>query len=98
MAIDRYKGKQAASNYLASKLRNQPSLQGMNKLLEYKISTDSDTDRSIFSDMKNAVEKMQKDQTDYQCRHCGFQSNTLYWLCPSCKSWSQVKPSLYEKL
>lgn len=98
MAIDRYKGREAASKYLTSKLKKQPSLQGMYKLLEYKKNTEDNADYSIFSDMKNAVKKMQKDHTEYQCRHCGFQSNTLYWLCPGCKSWSQVKPSLYEKI
>ena len=103
VAIDRYKGKEAASNYLLSKLRKQPSMQGLYLLLDLKsasadFSSTDNTLQPLLKDMKTAVKKMHADHVDYQCRHCGFHTNTLYWLCPTCHSWSQVKPSLVEKL
>ena len=97
MAINRYKGKEAASKYLLSKLQQHPSLQGLYQLLECKSSIAENDEKTLLTEMKNAVHKMQKDHTDYQCRHCGFQANTLYWLCPSCHSWSQIKPTLIDK-
>lgn len=96
-AIDRYEGKESATKYLLKKLKNQPSLQGLYLLLDHK-SGSTDFEHSLLTDMKNAVQKMQAEHVDYQCRQCGFQTNTLYWLCPTCHSWSQVKPSLVEKL
>lgn len=98
VAIDRYKGKDSAARYLLSKIKKQPSFQGLYLLLDHQSGTSESSDKALLMDMKDAVGKMQKDHADYQCRHCGFQSNTLYWLCPTCHSWSQVKPSLVEKL
>ena len=97
MAIDRYKGREAASEYLLEKIRKRPNLQGIYQLLEYKSCSVEGDGQSLLSDMKDAMQTMQKDHTDYQCRHCGFQANTLYWLCPSCHSWAQVKPGSAEK-
>ena len=97
IAIDRYKGKEEATRYLLSKLKKQPSLQGLYLLLEHKNASPDSIDQSLCKDMKEAVHIMQKDYVDYQCRQCGFQTNTLYWLCPTCQSWSHVKPSLVEK-
>ena len=73
-------------------------MQGLYLLLEHKSGSVADSDRALLNDMKTAVQKMHADHVDYQCRHCGFQANTLYWLCPTCQCWSQVKPSLVEKL
>ncbi|NVO99035.1 lipopolysaccharide assembly protein LapB, partial [Photobacterium damselae subsp. damselae] len=28
----------------------------------------------------------------YCCRQCDFAAHSLYWQCPSCKSWGSVKP------
>lgn len=97
-AIDRYQGKEAAAKYLLKKLKQHPSLQGLFQLLECKSSIAENNDMILLTEMKSAVEKMQSDFTDYQCRHCGFQANTLYWLCPSCQSWSKIKPTLIDKL
>jgi lipopolysaccharide biosynthesis regulator YciM len=30
--------------------------------------------------------------TRFRCEQCGFSSRKLFWQCPSCKSWSSVKP------
>ena len=43
------------------------------------------TDRGIVNVMK-------QEQAAFQCKQCGFKSNTLYWLCPSCHNWASVKP------
>ncbi len=31
----------------------------------------------------------------YKCSHCGFESRSLIWLCPSCMSWGRYKPGKY---
>ena len=27
------------------------------------------------------------------CRHCGFESNLIFWQCPGCQNWGTVRPN-----
>ena len=94
--IERYKGQDAAISYVMDKLEKSPSLGAMNQLLSYK-KTESDKDvYTMMLGLKTAVNVMNQEQASYQCKHCGFKSNTLYWLCPGCHSWGSVKPFACE--
>jgi lipopolysaccharide biosynthesis regulator YciM len=96
MAVERYQGRDAVIEYLSGKLKNQPSLQGMHHLLAYKSDHAESDDADLMLDLKSALHMMRQDDNEFLCHHCGFQSNTLYWLCPSCQSWGEVKPALIE--
>jgi len=96
MVIERYQGRDAAVEYLTARIRDYPDARSMLSLVNYKTSQDKVGERALFLDLKSALIKMQQDATDYQCHHCGFQANTLYWLCPSCQSWATVKPTMIE--
>lgn len=96
MVVDRYQGKEAAIEYLSDKLKRQPSIQGMQHLLAYKSNQADSSELTLLLDLKSALVKMNHDDNAYQCHHCGFQSNTLYWLCPGCQSWGEVKPAIVE--
>ncbi len=90
--IERYKGQDAAIGYVMDKLEKNPSLGAMNQLLSYK-KTESDKEvYTMMLGLKTAVNVMKREQAAYQCKQCGFKSNTLYWLCPSCHNWASVKP------
>lgn len=92
--LEKSQGKQAAIEYLSDKIKHQPSLAGIQKLVSYKekeIGADE-----IFVDLDKAISVMQKDSAEYRCQKCGFSSNTHYWLCPSCNHWGRVKPSVIE--
>lgn len=92
--LETSQGKQAAIDYLSNKIKRQPSLAGMQKLISYKQKeTDAD---EIFSDLTTAMSVMLKDNVEYRCQKCGFSTNTHYWLCPSCNHWGRVKPSVVE--
>ena len=94
--IERYKGQDAAIGYVMAKLEKNPSLGAMNQLLSYK-KTESDKDiYTMMLGLKTAVNVMKREQAAYQCKQCGFKSNTLYWLCPSCHNWASVKPFACE--
>jgi lipopolysaccharide biosynthesis regulator YciM len=68
----------------------------MNQLLSYQ-KTESDPDiYGMMRGLKTAVDVMKQEQAEFQCKQCGFKSNTLYWLCPSCHSWASVKPHACE--
>ena len=96
MVIERYQGKQHAIDYLTDRIRKYPDIKGMHSLLSYKTNQADAGELSLLLDLKSALVKIQRDDSDYQCQHCGFQSNTLYWLCPSCQSWAEVKPTMIE--
>ena len=92
--LEKSQGKQAAIEYLSDKVKHQPSLSGMQKLVSYKESAiDADM---VFADLAAALSVMQKDSAEYRCQKCGFSTNTHYWLCPSCNHWNSVKPSVIE--
>jgi len=87
-------GRQAAHDYLASTIIEKPSLEGMKKSLELKEQNDGNTDNFLLE----ILDEMIKKKPDFQCSHCGYSANTLYWLCPSCHSWGGMKPKLSEKI
>lgn len=92
--LEKSRGKQAAIDYLSNKIKRQPSLAGIQKLISYK-QKELDADE-VFSDLTTALSVMQKDSVEYRCQKCGFSTNTHYWLCPSCNNWGSVKPSVVE--
>ncbi|HHJ35838.1 MAG TPA: lipopolysaccharide assembly protein LapB [Gammaproteobacteria bacterium] len=92
--LERSEGKQSAIDYLSDKIKHQPSLAGLQKLVSYKArGIDAD---EVFDDLIAAISVMQKDSMGYRCQKCGFNTNTHYWLCPSCNHWGSVKPSVIE--
>jgi lipopolysaccharide biosynthesis regulator YciM len=96
MVIERYKDRDAVTEYLTKRLKKHPSIQGMHHLLAYKSNDASASDLTLFMDLKSALVKMKHGDTEFQCHHCGFQANTLYWLCPGCQSWGEIKPAIVE--
>ena len=94
--IERYQGQDAAIDYVMGKLTKSPSLGGMNQLLSYNNAGNDKDVYAMVIGLKNAVNVMKQDQSAYQCKQCGFKTNTLYWLCPSCHNWGSVKPYACE--
>jgi lipopolysaccharide biosynthesis regulator YciM len=92
--IERYKGRDEVIGYVSERLRKSPSLQGISQLLRYSGNDCDENTRSIIGSLKTAVDIIQSEETRYLCRQCGFRTNTLYWLCPSCNTWSTVKPNI----
>ncbi len=92
--LENSQGKQAAIDYLSNKIKRQPSLAGMKKLIAYKQSEIGSDE--VFNDLTTALSVMLKDSVEYRCQKCGFSTNTHYWLCPSCNNWGSVKPSIID--
>jgi len=90
--LEKAHGKIAAIDYLTEKIKQQPSLVGLSTLLSYK-EKEMGTD-PIVNDLSTAIRVIQKSNTTYCCRKCGFNTNTHYWLCPGCNNWGRVKPNV----
>ena len=78
----------AATEYLSERMRFKPSLDGIQKMLEINLS-DVDNQQNYI---KEVIDQLMIDQSGYQCSKCGYSAKTLYWLCPSCHTWSGMKP------
>ncbi len=86
--IDEVHGSQAALEYLTENMAKRPSLEGMKKVLDMKLPSDKFPETYLTG----VVEQMVKEKPGFQCSHCGYSANTLYWLCPSCQTWGGMKP------
>jgi len=92
--LENSQGKAAAIEYISEKIKQQPSLIGLQKLVSYK-EKEANADKA-FADLATGIAIMQKDSVEYRCQKCGFNTNTHYWLCPSCHQWGRVKPAVIE--
>ena len=90
--IEKVHGKEAVIEYLTEKIKQQPNLTGLHTLLSYKEKENGA--EQIISDLSIAINVIQKANSDYRCKKCGFNTNTHYWLCPGCNNWGKVKPNV----
>ncbi len=43
--------------------------------------------------VRRAMSRLAAATPRYQCRECGFSSQRLLWLCPSCRNWETQRPA-----
>ncbi|CCQ11914.1 Heat shock (predicted periplasmic) protein YciM,precursor [Pseudoalteromonas luteoviolacea B = ATCC 29581] len=78
--------------FLTSSLKREPSIRGFSFLLQL-LSRKQDDMSDVLAQVDKLVRSYIATKHEYQCRHCGFHSHTLYWLCPSCKHWETTLPA-----
>ena len=78
---------------LLKQLKQHPTMRGFKSLLSLyqKMLVDERTQNSI-EHLHQLIDKQIAQRPKYRCISCGFSGRQLYWLCPSCKKWSVVKP------
>lgn len=82
-----------AEQLLADKLVERPSMALLQRLL--KVDASREDHSALIGKLTVASEVIQRAidrNPSYRCQRCGFGARTLHWQCPSCKSWSTVKP------
>ncbi|KAF0281120.1 lipopolysaccharide assembly protein LapB [Spiribacter roseus] len=87
-------GREAAVEFLATQLRERPSVRGLNRLIELNIQ-DDDMDPRRQRDLtvlRELFQALLADRLPYRCVSCGFEGRQLHWQCPSCRAWSTIKP------
>lgn len=91
--LRQYKGEQVAIDYMTAFLRKRPSVRGVARLIEMKLgnggATQENSDLAILHELMRDISSR---KPVYQCQSCGFTGKQMHWQCPSCKSWSTVKP------
>lgn len=86
-------GEAAAAAFLTDYLQERPSLEGMDRLLSMPHAGGREQGAEMFRILHRLLERLLEKQPTYQCINCGFSAKAMHWQCPSCHTWSSVKPS-----
>ncbi|MFS8060677.1 lipopolysaccharide assembly protein LapB [Klebsiella michiganensis] len=86
-------GVDAAQNYVTRQLERHPTMRVFHKLIDYHINeAEEGRAKESLGVLRHMVGEQVRSKPRYRCQKCGFTAHTLYWHCPSCRSWSTIKP------
>ena len=92
------KGADAAYKLVRDELRRNPTLLGLDRLLEAQIvGTESPDRRRDLELVRNLVHSHTRRLARYRCEHCGFKARQFYWHCPACGGWETYPPRRSEE-
>lgn len=86
------KGDNEAISFLTQQLHKRPSVRGVHRLNEISLPHSDSAMKENLVILNTIISKLLEDKPIYECHHCGFAGKSLHWQCPSCKTWSSVKP------
>ncbi|MEK7758895.1 MAG: hypothetical protein AAB304_04740, partial [Pseudomonadota bacterium] len=86
-------GESAAQTFIAERLRQQPSVPGLKKLIDLQVTQDTPVSRENLDLIKDILGQLAAQQEGYQCRQCGFRGQSLHWQCPACHGWITMQPA-----
>ncbi|MDO8414084.1 MAG: lipopolysaccharide assembly protein LapB [Gallionellaceae bacterium] len=90
-------GAEAAYKLVRNELQRNPSLLGLDKLLEARLLEDSSANRADVEMVKNLVHQRTRTLAMYRCTSCGFKARQFYWHCPACHGWETYLPRRSEE-
>lgn len=85
-------GERVAIDFLTSQLRLRPSVRGLMALIDATMDKVEGEARDNFLILRDLTRKLLEGQAMYRCSRCGFGAKAHHWQCPSCKSWSSIRP------
>jgi lipopolysaccharide biosynthesis regulator YciM len=92
------KGAEAAYKLVRDELRRNPTLLGLDRLLEAQIVADTHPERRRDLELiRNLVHSHTRRLARYRCEECGFKARQFHWHCPACGSWESYPPRRTEE-
>ena len=86
-------GPDAAYEVVREELRRNPSLPGLDKLLEARQFVDLPAERRADLQLiKDLVHGYSARLALFQCTTCGFKARQFHWHCPACGGWETYPP------
>ncbi len=85
-------GPQAACELVKADLRNNPTLVGLDRLLEAQILAAPEERKHDLQMLKELVHSHSSRLAVYLCKQCGFKAKQFYWQCPACGGWETFSP------
>ncbi|MBA3904013.1 MAG: lipopolysaccharide assembly protein LapB [Rhodocyclaceae bacterium] len=90
-------GPEAAYQLVRDELRRNPTLLGLDKLLEAQILVAPPERRADLELVKNLIHNHTRKVARYRCDNCGFKARQFYWRCPGCGGWETYPPKRTEE-
>jgi lipopolysaccharide biosynthesis regulator YciM len=78
-------------------LRRNPTLLGLDKLLQAQILVAPPERRADLELVKNLIHNHTRKVARYRCDSCGFKARQFYWRCPGCGAWESYPPKRTEE-
>lgn len=87
-------GPEAAYELVKDDLRRNPTLVGLDRLLEARLLAAPADRREDLQVLKDLVHSHAQRLAVYLCGNCGFKARQYYWQCPACGGWETFPPRL----
>ncbi len=89
-------GPEAAATLIKDELARNPTLLGLDRLLEAQLQGAPPERRHDLELVKGLVAQHIKRLGMYKCEQCGFRAKQYYWRCPGCLRWETYSPRRTE--
>ncbi|MDX9716795.1 lipopolysaccharide assembly protein LapB [Thauera sp. AutoDN2] len=90
-------GPRAAYELVREELRRNPTLLGLDKLLEAAVLAAPAEQRSDIELVKQLIHGHTRRVARYCCDACGFKARQFHWRCPACGGWETYPPRRTEE-
>jgi len=91
-----HEGPASAAALIKDELARNPTLIGLDRLLEAQLLTSPPDRRHDLELVKGLVGQHIKRLGLYKCDNCGFRARQYYWRCPGCQKWETYSPKRTE--
>ena len=92
-----HRGAEYAYRLVRDELARNPTLLGLDKLLEAQLLEAPAERRPELQLIKNLVHQHTRSLALYRCESCGFKARQFYWHCPACNGWETYPPRRTEE-
>jgi lipopolysaccharide biosynthesis regulator YciM len=90
------KGPEEAYRLVRDELRRNPTLLGLDRLVEVELIRASPERRRDLELMRSLVHRHTQRLARYRCETCGFKARQFHWRCPAC-GWETYPPRRTEE-
>ncbi|QJR15537.1 lipopolysaccharide assembly protein LapB [Usitatibacter palustris] len=80
-------GDEAAWRLVRDEVRRNPTLVGLDRLVDAELLRAPPDKRQDLQLMKNLVHSHAQALAVYLCANCGFRARQFFWQCPACGGW-----------
>jgi lipopolysaccharide biosynthesis regulator YciM len=91
-----HEGPAVAATLIKDELARNPTLIGLDRLLEAQLLASPTELRHDLTLVKGLVGQHIKRLGLYKCDSCGFRARQYYWRCPGCQKWETYSPKRTE--
>ncbi|MYD75468.1 MAG: lipopolysaccharide assembly protein LapB [Gammaproteobacteria bacterium] len=93
------RGDEAGRVQLLELVRKHPTLEGVLQVIasDGRAAGTSGQEKD-YRLLAGLISRVVETGRQYNCRNCGFQSNSLHWQCPGCKAWGAMQRSRLPKI